>query len=206
MASANAKFLFDEDFATGEKPTITTVEADRRRKDAEAVAFRNGFAAAQAEAVAEAEKRLAAAMTQIGDTLARLGRGLDGVEARLEVEAVQVALAVARKLAPALIAMQPFAEIEALAGECFRQLVAAPHVAIKVNDAMLAGAEQRLGELARTRGFEGRLMVSADPALAPGDCRVEWSDGGINRDRAATEDAIAEVVSRYIAARSADAN
>jgi flagellar assembly protein FliH len=206
MASANAKFLFDEDFATGEKPTITLVEFERRRKDAEAVAFRNGFAAAQAEAVAEAEKRLAAAMTQIGDTLARLGRGLDGVEARLEVEAVQVALAVARKLAPALIAMQPFAEIEALAGECFRQLVAAPHVAIKVNDAMLAGAEQRLGELARTRGFEGRLMVSADPALAPGDCRVEWSDGGINRDRAATEDAIAEVVSRYIAARSADAN
>jgi flagellar assembly protein FliH len=206
MASANAKFLFDEDFATGEKPTITLVEFERRRKDAEAVAFRNGFAAAQAEAVAEAEKRLAAAMTQIGDTLARLGRGLDGVEARLEVEAVQVALAVARKLAPALIAMQPFAEIEALAGECFRQLVAAPHVAIKVTDAMLAGAEQRLGELARTRGFEGRLMVSADPALAPGDCRVEWSDGGINRDRAATEDAIAEVVSRYIAARSADAN
>jgi flagellar assembly protein FliH len=206
MASANAKFLFDEDFATGEKPTITLVEFERRRKDAEAVAFRNGFAAAQAEAVAEAEKRLAAAMTQIGDTLARLGRGLDGVEARLEVEAVQVALAVARKLAPALIAMQPFAEIEALAGECFRQLVAAPHVAIKVNDAMLAGAEQRLGELARTRGFEGRLMVSADPAQAPGDFRVEWSDGGINRDRAATEDAIAEVVSRYIAARSADAN
>lgn len=38
MASAAAKFLFDEDFATGVKPTITMVEADRRSKDAEAVA------------------------------------------------------------------------------------------------------------------------------------------------------------------------
>jgi flagellar assembly protein FliH len=206
MASANAKFLFDEDFATGEKPTITLVEFERRRKDAEAVAFRNGFAAAQAEAVAEAEKRLAAAMTQIGDTLARLGRGLDGVEARLEVEAVQVAHPQPPNHPPPHNPNHPKPHNQPHPPESFRQLVAAPHVAIKVNDAMLAGAEQRLGELARTRGFEGRLMVSADPALAPGDCRVEWSDGGINRDRAATEDAIAEVVSRYIAARSADAN
>src|SRR4051812_9072065 len=141
MAKASAKFLFDEDFATGEKPTITLVEHERRRKDAEALAYRNGFAAAQAQAVAEAEKRLAAAMIQIGETLERLGRGLDGVEARLEIEAVEVALAVARKLAPALIEMQPFAEIEALAAECFRQLVATPHIGIRVNETMLADAQ-----------------------------------------------------------------
>ena len=33
----NAKYLFDEDFSTGEKPTITLVEAERRRADAEFV-------------------------------------------------------------------------------------------------------------------------------------------------------------------------
>jgi flagellar assembly protein FliH len=206
MANGTAKYLFDEDFATGVKPTITLVEHERRSKDAEAVAFRNGFAAAQAQAVAEAEKRLAAAMAQIGETLERLGRGLDGVEARLEIEAVEVAVAVARKLAPALIAQQPFAEIEALAAECFRQLVATPHIAIRVNEAMLAEAQKNLSTLAQSRGFEGRLLVTADATLGAGDCRVEWSDGGINRDRAATEAAIAEVVTRYITARSADAS
>ena len=115
MATSAAKFLFDEDFATGEKPTITIVEHERRRKDTEAVAYRNGFEAAQAQGVAEAEKRLAAAITQIGEVLERLSRGLQGVEVRLEVEAVEVAVAVARKLAPALIDAQPFAEIQALA-------------------------------------------------------------------------------------------
>lgn len=32
---ATAKYLFDEDFASGEKPTITMVEHERRRADAE---------------------------------------------------------------------------------------------------------------------------------------------------------------------------
>ena len=47
---ATAKYLFDEDFAAGEKPTITLVEAERRRADAESQAYRNGFAAGQAQA------------------------------------------------------------------------------------------------------------------------------------------------------------
>jgi flagellar assembly protein FliH len=202
---ATAKFMFAEDFATGEKPTISMVEHERRRKDAEAVAYRNGFAAAQAQAVGEAEKRMAEAVTRIGETLERLGRGLDGVEARLEVEAVQVAVAVARKLAPALLEAQPFIEIEALASECFRQMVATPHITIRISEAMHAEAKDKLEAIARARGFEGRMIISADPALGSGDCRVEWADGGITRDRAATEQAIAEVVNRYITARSADA-
>ncbi len=206
MATSAAKFLFDEDFATGEKPTITIIEHERRRKDTEAVAYRNGFEAAQAQGVAEAEKRLAAAVTQIGEVLDRLSRGLHGVEARLEVEAVEVAVAVARKLAPALIDAQPFAEIQALASECFRQLVATPHIAIRVNETMLADAQQKLDALANAHGFEGRMIITADAALGSGDCRVEWADGGINRDRAATEASIAEVVTRYITARSADMN
>jgi flagellar assembly protein FliH len=202
--NAPAKFMFNEDFATGEKPTITLVEHDRRRKDAEAIAYRNGFAAAQAQAHAEAEQRTAAALTSVADTMARLGRGLDGIEARLEVEAVQVAVAVARKLAPELIARQPFAEIEALVTECFRQLVSAPHVVVRLPEDIYEHAQGKLNEIARSRGFEGRLMTVADAALPPGDCRIEWSDGGINRDRAATETAITEAVARYVAARAAE--
>jgi flagellar assembly protein FliH len=51
---------------------------------------------------------------------------MGAVEQRLESEAVELAVAVARKLAPELVSRQPFAEIAALATECFRQLTAAP--------------------------------------------------------------------------------
>jgi flagellar assembly protein FliH len=47
-------------------------------------------------------------------------------------------------------------------------------------------------------------MIS-DETLAPGDCRVEWTDGGVNRDQTATASAIDEMVSRYISARNAPA-
>ena len=43
-----------------------------------------------------------------------------------------MAVAVAGKLAPELIAREPFAEISALATECFRHLVATPHVVVRI--------------------------------------------------------------------------
>ena len=201
MASS-AKFMFDEDFATGAKPTITVVEADRRREDAESQAHRKGFALGQAHARGEASQRIAAALGVIADGLSRLDAALNGIEARLETEAVEVSVAVAAKLAPALIAREPFAEISALANECFHQLVAAPHIVIRVGADIYDAAKEQLDEIARAKGFEGRLVVLSDDAMTPGDCRIEWADGGINRDSAATLAAIDDMVGRYVAART----
>jgi flagellar assembly protein FliH len=199
--TSTAKFLFDEDFATGAKPTITVIEAERRRADAEAQAHRKGFALGQAQARGEAIQRVAATLAVIADSMTRLDQALGGIEARLETEAVEVAVAVAGKLAPALIAREPFAEISALADECFKQLVTTPHIAVRIATDAHDAAREKLEDIARAKGFEGRLMVLADATLAPGDCRIEWSDGGVDRDQAKTLSAIENVVGRYIAAR-----
>jgi flagellar assembly protein FliH len=201
-----AKYLFDEDFASGEKPTITLVEAERRRADAESIAYRNGFAAGQTQAQGEIAQQTASALAVIADGLDRIHRALAGIEARLETEAVEVAVAVAGKLAPELIAREPFAEISALATECFRHLVKTPHVSVRISTELYTEAKDKLEEIAQARGFEGRLVVQPDAALATGDCRIEWSEGGVNRDRAATLAAIDEVVARYVAARIAAAH
>jgi flagellar assembly protein FliH len=115
---------------------------------------------------------------------------------------VEVSVAVAAKLAPALIAREPFAEISALANECFHQLVAAPHIVIRVGADIYDAAKEKLEEIAHAKGFEGRLVVLSDDAITPGDCRIEWADGGINRDSAATLSAIDDMVGRYVAARA----
>lgn len=204
--ATTAKYLFDEDFATGEKPTISVVEAERRRADAESTAYRKGFAAGQAQAQTEASQRVAAALSVIADGLDRLNRALGGIETRLETEAVEVAVAVANKLAPELIAREPLAEISALATDCFRHLVTTPHIAVRVGADIHEAAKQELEEIARARGFEGRLAVTADAAMAPGDCRIEWANGGINRDRATVQSTIDDVVGRYMAGRIGAAN
>lgn len=196
-----AKFLFDNDFAGGGKPTITLVEHERRRADAESQAHRNGFAAGQAQAQSEINQHIANALSVIADGLDRLHRALDGIEARLETEAVDVAVAVASKLAPELIAQEPFAEMSALATDCFRQLVNTPHIVVRVSTDIHDLAQQKLEDIARARGFDGRLMVVADAAIAVGDCRIEWAEGGINRDRETTLATINDAVSRYTEGR-----
>ena len=203
---APAKFLFDVDFAAARdgkaaEPTFSALEHAARVAEAEKAAFEKGYKAAQSDATVESGRRMADALERISAGLTMAIDALKTIEARLESEAVEVAVAVARKLVPALIAQEPFAEIATLAGNCFRELVAAPHVAVRVNDALYATAREKLEDIARARNFEGRLVVLAEPDIVVGDCRIEWADGGINRDSAATDAAIGEAVAGYIRAR-----
>ena len=141
MRSSPAKYLFDNDFAAPERSRSAAVLAEQAAKlaEAEAAGYRRGLAAARTEA----EHRAAAALERIAAGLADLDRGLTAAAARLEGEAVEVAVAVARKLAPALMAREPLAELAALAAGCFRQLVAAPHVVVRVNDALATRRTRR---------------------------------------------------------------
>ena len=204
--SAAKKFLFDVDFARGAdgkpaEPTITLAEHALQLAEAEAAAHHRGYAEAQTDAEVESGRRVADTMERIAAGLAVANDALHAIETRLECEAVEVAVAVARKLAPTLIAREPFAEIAALASDCFRELADSPHIAVRVNDALYAAAREKLDVLARARGFEGRLVVLGEPGIAVGDCRIEWADGGINRDGAAADAAIGEAVARYLNAR-----
>ena len=194
--SAAKKFLFDVDFAGGKpaEPVIPLAEHVLKLAEAEAAAHRRGFAEAQADAGVESGRRMADALERIAAGLTAANDELHTIETRLECEAVEVAVAVARKLAPALIAREPFAEISALASECFRQLIASPHVAVRINDVLYATAKEKLDDIVRAKSFEGRLVVLAEPDITVGDCRIEWADGGINRDSAAADAVILSLI------------
>jgi flagellar assembly protein FliH len=207
--AAQAKYLFDQDFAAGttggNSRPLSPSEQALKLAEAEAKGFRDGFDAAEKEVAAVAERRTAAAIEQIGDALSRLARGLASVESRLEAESIELATALARKLAPALVTREPFAEIAALAADCFRQLTHAPHVIVRVNDALLATARTQLEDIARGCGFDGRLVVVAEPDIAVGDCKIEWADGGVIRDQATINRTIDSAVRHYLDARQAAA-
>jgi flagellar assembly protein FliH len=205
---APAKFLFDVDFAAGSERVATIALAEHAAKlaEAEAAAQAKGYAQGQGDANAEANRRIAKALENIAVSLREAGSALHSIETRLECEAVEVAVAVARKLVPELLQREPFAEISALAGHCFRELVAAPHIAVRVNDSLYAAAREKIDDIARAHGFEGRLVVLGEPAIGVGDCRIEWADGGVSRDVHAADAAIGEAVARYISARRGPAD
>jgi flagellar assembly protein FliH len=203
--TARAKFLFNTDFGPVKEapPRITPEDHQAAIAAAELRGYQRGLTAAEAQARTEAERRSAAAFERIANVLAGIAGDMKAIEGRLEAEAVEVAVAVAGKLAPALVAREPFAEIAALATECFNAFLAAPHVVVRVNNELYASAREHLDEIARSRGFDGRLVVLGEAEIARGDCRIEWADGGIVRDRTAVAAAIDDLVGRYTAARRA---
>jgi flagellar assembly protein FliH len=201
--AAPAKFLFDVDFAAGSQrePTITLAEHATKLADAEDSAHQRGYAEGQRDAEVEIGRRIASTLERIASGIEAASGALKAIEARLECEAVEVAVAVARKLAPSLIEREPFAEISALASGCFRELVAAPHIVVRVNEGLYAAAREKIDDIARAHAFAGRLVMLGEPNIAAGDCRIEWADGGVHRDTGAADRVIGEAVARYISAR-----
>ena len=202
--AAPAKFLFDVDFSAPDKreKAVTPAEIAERIAEAEARAYRAGYDAAQREAKAESDRRTALALEEIGISIRGIAARVNGIEDRMETEAVDVAVAVARKLCSELIAREPLGEIAALVSDCFSHLVATPHLVVRINDSLYDAARTQIERLAAHAGFEGRLVILAEPGIATGDCRIEWADGGVVLDRAAIEAKISELVGRYMASLS----
>jgi flagellar assembly protein FliH len=201
---APAKFLFDTDFSTPGKArerAATPSEIAQQIASAEARAWREGFDAGQREARAESDRRAALALEEIGIALRGIATRFSGIETRMETEAVDVAVAVARKLCAELMAGEPMAGIMALVGDCFSHLVSTPHLVVRVNDSLYDAASERIERMAKQSGFEGRLVILAEPEIDSGDCKIEWADGGVVLERAAIEAKINELVGRYMASR-----
>jgi flagellar assembly protein FliH len=202
--AAPAKFLFDMDFGAPdrvrEKPA-TPAEIAQKIAEAEARAYRDGYDAAQREAKAESDRRVAVALEGIGVAIQGIASRFAGIQTRMETEAVDIAVAVARKLCDELIAGEPMAGITALVRDCFSHLVSTPHLVVRINEALYEIARERIELLAKRSGFEGRLVILAEPEIATGDCKIEWADGGVVLERAAIETKINELVGRYMASR-----
>jgi flagellar assembly protein FliH len=202
--AAPAKFLFDMDFGAPDKARerpATPSEIAQKIAAAEARAYRDGYDTALREARAESDRRAALALEEIGIAIKGIVTRFSGIETRMETEAVDVAVAVARKLCNELIAGEPLGEITTLVSDCFSQLVSTPHLVVRINDSLYELARERIERLAKQSGFEGRLVILAEPEIVTGDCRIEWADGGVVLERAAIEAKISELVGRYMASR-----
>ena len=203
--AAPAKFMFDMDFAAPdkarEKPP-SAADIAQKVAAAEAKAYRDGFDAAQREAKVESDRRAALALEEIGIAIKGIASRFGGIETKMETEAVDVAVAVARKLCGDLIAAEPLAQVTGLVRECFSHLVATPHLVVRVHESLYEDAHARIEKLAKQSGFDGRLVILAEPDIVKGDCRIEWADGGVVLERAAIEAKIDELVGRYMASRN----
>lgn len=192
---------FDRDGTLAKKtaPLKYTLTADELAA-VKAEAFAEGTKAA----TAGAERQAAAALQALSERVAALAKALDDAIRPARGEAIKLAYLIARKLAPALVEERPQAEIEALIAQCLDEQRSEPNIVIRVNDGLLDRVKARAGELAREHSFSGRLLVIGEPQIKAGDCTIEWSNGGLERDLERQIAAVDEIVRTYLHAEGMD--
>lgn len=218
--AAPARFLFDTDFSRPDpaeavapveppRPTIDLEQhlaelvqvEERARAEGFAEGREEGFTAGRLDAEARAAERLADAASQLVGTARTLLATLDADRVAIEEAAVRLAVAAAGKLAGRLIEHEPIAEIRALLAECLGPLRKAPHLVVRLDARDAKALEAEVGKIARETGFEGRVVILGEDGMARGDCRIEWADGGILRDRDSLAAEIEATIDRWIATR-----
>jgi flagellar assembly protein FliH len=152
------------------------------------------------EAMARIERRLADTSERLCHALQDSRADQTRAVAAIERQAAELSLAALRKLFPALLRRAETQELEAMVTEAFDQALDEPRVVVRAAPTVIDALSPRLKELAERSGYEGKLSLIGDPRLAETDCRMEWSEGGVERDPAKALQAIETAIERGIAA------
>ena len=195
-----AKFMFDTVFEPGADGTasIPRTLSEDELDAIRAEGYAQGYNAGQGDALAKAEQDCAAKLDAIGNGISAALGQLAGERQKLAAEAGELAMMISRRLVPFLMKQQPVAEIEGLLSDALTHLSDTPHLVIRINENWLEQVSPRLEQIAKDRGFAGRLIVLAEPEVAVGDCRIEWADGGISRNAAAVGREIEATIARHM--------
>jgi flagellar assembly protein FliH len=134
------------------------------------------------EAAQSIEASAASTLAAIVRDVGALVEARAALAAEMQRDAIAVLRAVLQKAVPALCRKHPLAEIETLVADCLRDSLSEPRIVLRVADTAFDAVQRRLAALSASAGYPGKLVLLADAALGPGDCRVEWADGGAERD------------------------
>lgn len=177
------KFLFDtHDFDTEKaEQEEAPVFSEEQIALAKSQSYTQGRQDGLREALGNQEEKIAAALQQAVARLDALTAAEDRREAEKLVDATKLAMRVAHKLLPQFARTHALAEIEGVILQSLEARREEARIAVSVPTAHLGALKDKIDTLALEKGFAGKVILLADDALAPTDCRVEWADGGAER-------------------------
>jgi len=166
--------------------------------------FEEGTVAGRRETEAEAANLTAITLQEIGKGILDLGAAQSQTSESNARDAVELAKAVTRKVLPEISKHGALIEIEAMVCKCLTDHFDEPRIVIRVHDDILDGLRTCLNTTAANAGFAGKFVLLAEERLRTTDCRVEWADGGAERDEAHLWQEIEEATQRFISQLGGD--
>lgn len=200
MAEAR-KFDFGNSFDAPEGRMVaakdfTLADIERARAEGFAEGKEAGLAkakASQSQMEAEALANATAALPAIAESLGMMRTGLEN-------DAIALVKRVLDKVVPFYAKTQGLAEIEALVRECLTHVYDEPRIVVRAHESVIEPLTQKVDGMVASAGFTGKLVLFGDETLAPSDCRVEWADGGAERDIEHVWQNVEEALDRFAGA------
>ena len=195
--STATKFTFDTEFMGDESRPAPAARARQKQtmttEDLEALqaSARSEGESAAAVRATEALERTVAALT------ISIRAALDTSHAQIEAlraEACELALVMAKKIAPAALAALPAGDVEIALRQAMHQAIGEPRITLRAAPVVVEALQSRLDDIAHEEGYDGRVMIASDPAMTGADCRIEWRGGGAERREAVIEEALTALI------------
>lgn len=194
--------LAAEDIAEPEPEPPPPMFSEEELALAREAAYQEGRQAGEAQSNQRTERLAANVMIALSDQMATLFRQQEEANEANSRAAVRVAMAVLKKVLPAACEASAFDEVTRVVEEVVAHILDEPRIIVKVAEQLVDAVRERLDALCQAHGFEGRVVVQADLRMLPGDCRVEWTDGGAERDQARLIEEIEATVERALGAET----
>jgi flagellar assembly protein FliH len=210
------KFEFDNSFDVRPKPAAAPVEPapaaqpepppppptfSREELDAaRGAAWIEGKMAGETETRDSISNRAAAACERLAASLAEAAASQDRAIEAIERQAAETLLVLVRKLVPALLDRSGTEEIGVLLRETFAQTLDQPRIIVRCAPDLAAEIGPLVDAAASRAGYDGRTNLISDTTLGARDCRIEWSEGGVERSPQRMIELVDGEIARILAA------
>jgi len=192
------KFTFDDDFS--EESLAGTYSGKLQKVSDDS--FEQGKEQGYAESLQSMEKNGELLLENIKNSAATILERHEDQVLAMEKNATMLVLSIIKKLAPAMVQSRPMDEIEHLVQECLKNNPLEPRIVIRLDDKMLPLLRKKIETLQAASDYNGQIVLISEEMSSISDCRVEWADGGAERDFERVMKSIDEVVQTYIDAAS----
>lgn len=192
------KYGFDTEFA----PNGAIMREAPKRLTPEEIAAECAahYERGKQDAVAQAERKAAAALEALADAASAVLTRLNAESAAMRGEAARIALAAAQKISGAALdafgAERAAAAVEAAMDALRHQ----PRLVVKLPAADVEVLQPRIAAMCETHAYAGAVLVRADERLRAGEVVIDWSDGVVSLSPTEAADRINTLVEAALAA------
>ncbi len=169
-------------------------------------AFLEGQASGRELAISSIEMNIENQLEQIIANLSDLFLNTQDQIEKLQGQAAELALTIAKKFVPALIEENPTAEIERLFASCVGSLTAEPRIVIRVEESIVDILKDKIDSMARKAGYPGRIVLIGETYPHQAVCRIEWVDGGVTHRSPEQMNLIEQKIMAYTGKAFSDVN